>query len=617
MEAYCARCQTAMTDVSEAALEQGECPSCGGQLSQNSHSGALGLPGAVGMTFNAGSNVAMPLVSPFEEHSLGAAAQEVTQVDHAPLPDDGGAGSFDVDIDGGDEGDQVSAEAHNEGDNGSAPEESTNEAEMRPPMFGGFSGLTTDTNAELPPAPVVGENESESGPTTQPSFTLPSFPSFGAEGSASEPDVGGGASASQMTFDGETTSPGFTPPSFLAPQGESAPPLGSTSGFDDDATQPGFDLSTLQTQAAGEESLPPAPLVSESADAATDQPSPGASLPESELPPAPVAEEPREDPVDTAQADATAAQTDTAAGASLPAHLQLPAIDFSLPSFAQGGDAPAASIATTAEGSPSPAEGAGAELPAHLQLPSFPQFDLPPIPGADGGAQASGAQGTATTTPAVPPRPPPPPPRKKRAAALPASVAPVNPLADLPAFGLPNLEKAQAKKDVTLLSTEAAQELATSAGKRKRPVGIFVLVALLVAASAGVLLKYDAIVEMLATQDAPAPVKETAEDRARVHFLAAQGLYDKKKLGEAAARFKKAIEIYPRYAKAHRGLAIVLAKQNKPKEAVEHYRTYLEIEPNAPDVKDVRKIIADYETAQKKKEAAAVEAQPTSKKRRR
>jgi superkiller protein 3 len=61
---------------------------------------------------------------------------------------------------------------------------------------------------------------------------------------------------------------------------------------------------------------------------------------------------------------------------------------------------------------------------------------------------------------------------------------------------------------------------------------------------------------------------------------------------EAAQAFKKAIEIDPKYAPAHKELARTLTKLQDFEGAVQHYQEYLKLNPQAPDAKEIRDTIA-------------------------
>ncbi len=61
---------------------------------------------------------------------------------------------------------------------------------------------------------------------------------------------------------------------------------------------------------------------------------------------------------------------------------------------------------------------------------------------------------------------------------------------------------------------------------------------------------------------------------------------------EAAQAFKKAIEIDPKYAPAHKELARVLTRLQDFQGAVQHYQEYLKLNPQASDAKEIRDTIA-------------------------
>jgi hypothetical protein len=305
----------------------------------------------------------------------------------------------------------------------------------------------------------------------------------------------------------------------------------------------------------------------------------------------------------------------TATGAAIPAHLQLPAFDFSLPPLPAG-----AADGTTL----GPFSGAGsasnaplaADLPAHLQLPTFPQFDLPPIPGetpareAPPSPESQPAPGATPASAPPPLRQPPPPPRRRASSGN--SAARANP--ELPLLALPSLGAEPKKKDVTLLASEAAKELA-ELPPRKRPVIAFFAIAVLVVGGAAAWVKRDAIVVELASKEPHPVVVETAEDKALARFAAGQEAYNHNRLNEAVKSFEAALALMPNSAKVHRALAIARAKQNRAADAVEHYRAYLELDPRAADAAQVRKIIDDYEKAKATAAAKAAEEKPKHRRR--
>ncbi len=280
-----------------------------------------------------------------------------------------------------------------------------------------------------------------------------------------------------------------------------------------------------------------------------------------------------------------------------------PSFDFSVPSFV-GSE-------SSASGEPT-ADFDASTLPAHLKLPTFPQFELPAIPGEQSPAEDNAARDD-TQKPAIEGAPPPlragPPPRRRAPQEQKATPAPQK--MELPALTLPTLGADPKKKEVTLLASEAAAELA-EVPARKRPTLAILIIVALIGAGVGAWLKRDDIVAAITATDKKPVVVETARDKAMAKFAAAQAAYEKSQLDEAAKSFEEALALLPRFPRAHRGLAIARAKQNRPADAVEHYRIYLSLEPSAPDAVAVRKIIEDYEKAK----ATAAEKEPDKGKRR-
>ena len=68
--------------------------------------------------------------------------------------------------------------------------------------------------------------------------------------------------------------------------------------------------------------------------------------------------------------------------------------------------------------------------------------------------------------------------------------------------------------------------------------------------------------------------------------------WNESKEKEAAQAFRKAVEIDPSYAPAHKELARVLTKLQDFPGAVKHYQEYLKLNPQAPDAKEIRDTIA-------------------------
>lgn len=341
----------------------------------------------------------------------------------------------------------------------------------------------------------------------------------------------------------------------------------------------------------------------------------------------------------TAVADGQTTQEEEPA-AGVAAHLKLPPIDFSVPDLGFG---------SSDSESLAPSTAPSTELPAHLQLPSFPDFELPPIPGEEpdkggdvsngdaasggfGGTQpAEAGAGDADTWQLPPaanaaPPPPLPAPRSTKQGLAPSGLPDVGAapsgggeaLPDLPAFGLPAFDAN--KSEPTLVQTNVALQLSKDEpGKRslgsKIAISLIVLLGLAVVGSA-------ATVAVVGVDDAMRwinpPKKRTAAEVRREkadaayyegvakykEALAAEEAKKKKTAKQAyeaaIAKFNQALEHEQTYGDAHRNLGIVFAKLNKQNQAVKHYRLYLKLKPKAKDKKEVLKIINDYEEAQQK-----------------
>lgn len=67
----------------------------------------------------------------------------------------------------------------------------------------------------------------------------------------------------------------------------------------------------------------------------------------------------------------------------------------------------------------------------------------------------------------------------------------------------------------------------------------------------------------------------------------------------ALAAYRRALAAEPQLAAAERGMAIAWTAKGDKREAVAHYRRYLELHPTAKDAPEVRRIIADYEATQR------------------
>jgi hypothetical protein len=390
-----------------------------------------------------------------------------------------------------------------------------------------------------------------------------------------------------------------------------------------------------------DERPPPAPPRFDTAPTVTDFKPPEFGSPPGS-PPAAAAEDPAPTPAHLAVA-AEGAQTPADAAPAAPAaHLQLPSIDFSIPSF---------STAKTDASPPRASAGPPPDLPAHLQLPNFPDFKLPPIPGEEKDPRATGdftiegvaggsfdamqasapapaAQSTGKAedwsvpsagAPAVPPPlPAAPPPLKPRP--KPAAAPAPGGLPDLPALGLPSLQVPAQKRDPTLLASDAARALLADAQRKKFSLGIAFAVVLVIAlvGVGGALAYYgpDTVASWF-TGEQKVKVERTARDLAdeqlflgKKAYLAGEEAEKAKKAGEASSAyreaigfFEKALEIDPTMGQVHRNLGIAYAKSNQQAKAVDHYQLYLDKVPDAKDRDDVRKIIDDYKKAQEKKKS--------------
>lgn len=303
---------------------------------------------------------------------------------------------------------------------------------------------------------------------------------------------------------------------------------------------------------------------------------------------------------------------------ALPSNLQLPSIDFSLPSGMDG-------FSSSASGTPA------SELPAHLQLPNFPEFDLPAVPGVeqtkrrlvdDVGIEGSlggsfgdmggpvsgnplaptGADAWAVGPAAGATVPPPPPKRSmKRPNNAPASGMPGD-LPGLPAMNLPSVGQPAAKKEPTLLRSDVAEKLATV--KKKSMTGPIIAIVVLLLGTGSALYVYKDVVLTRVFGKHQSEAVETNTDKARKLVALGTSHYDANQLPSALEAFEQALAVDPTYAKAHRSLAIAYAKMNQPDKAVTHYRTYLVLAPTAEDAEAVRKIVADYDLKAKEQAAA-------------
>jgi tetratricopeptide (TPR) repeat protein len=82
---------------------------------------------------------------------------------------------------------------------------------------------------------------------------------------------------------------------------------------------------------------------------------------------------------------------------------------------------------------------------------------------------------------------------------------------------------------------------------------------------------------------------------AALYFNIGAWLYNEKKYTDSVAAFERAIEISPDMAAAQRGLASSLVQLDRTRDAVPHYRRYLELRPDADDADEIRQTIEDAE----------------------
>ncbi len=181
------------------------------------------------------------------------------------------------------------------------------------------------------------------------------------------------------------------------------------------------------------------------------------------------------------------------------------------------------------------------------------------------------------------------------------------------ALGLPQLEERppQAPPPALLVSSAAEEELTEKRSRRH----LFIIGGIVLVVSAVIAVfvvsratrELDTPLETKAPQAASLPEKppETVKDepkidakkRAQAIELYNKGnkLYLQKKYKEAEAEYKKALEMDEGFALAHRGLGVTYAQQDKSQKAIEAYKSYLKLAPDAKDAPAVRKIIKEAE----------------------
>lgn len=448
----------------------------------------------------------------------------------------------------------------------------------------------------------------------------PSFNAFDAPAPSED--------AETRVFDASALSADLPPPADLPPEetpvmppeahaeASESPPPPPPVAFEDEETRPSDGLDDIAGDVAED----------------SDEPPPDAGTPSNDT-----------DPEDDSGGDDRDEATESPAAASssaLPAHLQLPAIDFSLPD----GSDPAPSVQASAS------DESGVDLPAHLNLPSFPQFELPPVPGeereedrrvSDGvevagidGGEGSFAEFDDSSAAGPPPTssedsanwevsgggapPPMPPPRAVKKPVVEAG-APAVP-EEMPALpSLPQIKVQETpKRDPTLIDRQLAEPVKSGG----RGLAIFGGVIVLLVAVVGVAFVYrdtlvSTVTEPVDTND---PDYQAAQVRLKATKLWAEAntLYEKKKLKQAVAKVNESLELDPTFGRSHRLLGVLYVALKKNDSAVTHYERYLALEPDAADAAEVQKIVDDYKAAQKKKvQEKEPEPSPSPKKKKR
>jgi hypothetical protein len=79
------------------------------------------------------------------------------------------------------------------------------------------------------------------------------------------------------------------------------------------------------------------------------------------------------------------------------------------------------------------------------------------------------------------------------------------------------------------------------------------------------------------------------------HYVKGNKLYLQRKYGDALAEYKKALDSDQSFALAYRGLGVTYASQNKREKAIESYKAYLRMAPDAKDASSVKMIIQKAE----------------------
>lgn len=637
MEAKCPRCGFENGNVDADLLASGLCTECAGQLYFVTEQAVQANgEGALAATFEIGSGIATPVRGEFLENRIA-----LRDAPPPPPPVDEGDEHSDGGEIGGDEapppppGDATAAGDGELDAPGLEPDPSLNEEHEEHNAAEDSSPVAAEPGAESASESVEESTEEGEAPGAPPPGLedLAAGDGDGSQGETPEGETEASEPSSEVAADdaenAAETSGLSTAEDAAESETEGAPENGDLSAGSENEEAAGDDIAGSESEEAedDEPGFDAGPLADSTSEAGVSE---GSEFP---------SEDPSEDPStgaedapvgegggESGEAEPVAAKESSS---ELPAHLQLPAIDFSLPA-ASAGDAEHASSGTAAAGDTSP-DGAGGAMPAHLDLPNFPQFDLPPVPGDEGAANserrisdgteveglsdgggsfaadddssdpadrvAAAASGQPNGewkvgTPAqvvVPPRPPPPRAKKKPA----ESEAALGALPSLPAIA----KAPEPKRDPTLVSQ--VPESLQSGGSGKL-VGLTLVVLLLLAGIGAAFWKRNVLIAMFA-EPAAAKVEKSAAVKALELWGEGKKAYDAKNFQAAIEKATEATRVDPSLGKAHRLLGIVFAAQQKPGEAVDHYRKYLSLTPDAPDAAKLNEIIQAYEASQKKK----------------
>lgn len=92
------------------------------------------------------------------------------------------------------------------------------------------------------------------------------------------------------------------------------------------------------------------------------------------------------------------------------------------------------------------------------------------------------------------------------------------------------------------------------------------------------------------------PIDPQKRAAALEHYSKGNKYYLQRKYTDALAEYKRALEADPSFALAHRGLGVTYASQNKRDKAIESYKAYLRLAPDAKDAGQVKAIIQKAES---------------------